>query len=489
MIERLRARWAAPGGYREFLVIAVPMILSTASWSVQHFVDRVFLTWYSTDALAASLPAGLTNFVLVSFFMGTAGYVNTFVAQYTGAGRPERVGPSLWQGVYLAVFSAVLGLGATLLAEPIFHWVGHDPAVRDNEIVYFRILCYGIGPLILSTALSCFYSGRGKTWPVLWVNVAATSFNIVIDYALIFGRFGAPEMGMQGAAWATNGAAVFSALLFAVLLLRPRFRREYAMLSARFDRQLFGRLLKFGGPNGVNFMLDMLSFTFFILIVGRIGTLELTASNLAFNINSLAFMPLIGAGIAVSTMVGQRLGADDPDAAHYCTWSGVHLAMVYMGGMALIYIVAPGLFLMPYGVGAQGPEFVAARDLARVLLRFVALYCVFDAVYMMFTAALKGAGDTQYVMFASVAMGVGIMVVPPLIAVEYFSAGVFTVWIFICAYLAAAGVVFYLRFRAGKWRDMRVIETVVVPDVPAEALAAVTEVTPPQGLADSEGHP
>ena len=91
MFEAIRSRWTAPGGYREFLVIAFPMILSTATWSVQHFIDRVFLTWYSTDALAASLPAGMTNFVIVSLFLGTAGYVNTFVAQYVGAGRPTRV--------------------------------------------------------------------------------------------------------------------------------------------------------------------------------------------------------------------------------------------------------------------------------------------------------------------------------------------------------------------------------------------------------------
>ena len=459
MFEAIRSRWTAPGGYREFLVIAFPMILSTATWSVQHFIDRVFLTWYSTDALAASLPAGMTNFVIVSLFLGTAGYVNTFVAQYVGAGRPTRVGPSLWQGVYLSVISGGAGFVVALLATPIFQFIGHDAAVQANEVPYFRILCYGIGPLILSTSLSCFYSGRGRTWPVLGVSVVAMSLNIVIDYALIFGHWGAPELGIQGAAWATNIATAIAAVIYVLLLARPSYRREFATLSGwRFDRDLFGRLLRFGGPSGLNFMLDILSFTLFILIAGRIGRLELTATNLAFNINSLAFMPLIGAGIALSTMVGQRLGRDDPDAAEYCAWTGVHLALGYMSVMALAYSLLPDLFLMPYGVGAHGPEFDAARDLARQLLRFVAFYCVFDAVYIMFTAVLKGAGDTRFVLLASLLMGAGIMVAPPLIAVEWFDAGVFVVWIFICAYLAAGAVVFYLRFRGGKWKSMRVIE-------------------------------
>ncbi len=459
MLTPIRTRWSAPGGYREFLAIAFPMILSTASWSVQHFVDRMFLTWYSTDALAASLPAGMTNFIFVSLFLGATGYVNTFVAQYVGAGQPERVGPSIWQGVYLSVISVVAGLLVALLASPIFELVGHDAEVRANEIDYFRILCYGMGPLILSTALSCFYSGRGQTWPVLGVSVASVGFNIVVDYALIFGHWGAPEMGIRGAAWATNGSAVFAVFLYVLLLARPSYRRRFALLSGwRFDHVLFGRLLRFGGPSGVNFMLDIMSFTLFILIVGRIGKLELTATNLAFNINSLAFMPLIGAGIGLSTMVGQRLGADDPDAAEYCTVTGLHLALGYMSLMALAYVLLPDLFLMPYGIGAQGPEFGPARDLARKLLRFVAFYCVFDAGFMMLTAALKGAGDTRYVMYASILLALGIMVVPPLIAVELFDASVFVVWIFICAFLAAGCGTFYLRFRGGKWRSMRVIE-------------------------------
>ena len=460
MIATIRGRWATPGGYREFLAIAFPMILSTASWSVQQFIDRIFLTWYSTDALAASLPAGMTNFVFVSLFFGTAAYVNTFIAQYIGADRPQRVGPALWQGVYLSTIGAVAGFAVAQLATTIFAMVGHNAAVQAAEVSYFRILSYGMGPLILSTVLSCFYSGRGRTWPVLGVSIIGMLFNIIVDYALIFGTWGAPEMGIEGAAWATNGAALFTALLYIGLLSRPTYRRTFAIFSGwRIDSNLFRRLLRFGGPSGVNFMLDILSFTLFILIVGRIGRLELTATNLAFNINSLAFMPLIGAGIALSTMVGQRLGSNEPDAAEYCTWTGLHLALGYMGIMALAYLSLPDLFLMPYGIGAQDPEFAAARDLARQLLRFVAFYCVFDAFYMMLTAALKGAGDTRFVMLASVVLGMILMVILPLIAVEFFDAGIFVVWLFICSFLAAGAVVFYKRFRGGKWRHMRVIET------------------------------
>ena len=466
MIRYVKARWSAKDGYRDFLVIAFPLILSTATWSVQHFVDRVFLTWYSTEALAAALPAGMTSFVITALFLGTAGYVNTFVAQYTGAGRPHRVGPSLWQGGYLSVVSGVAGLGCAAVSDPLFDFVGHDPAIRADEVAYFRILCYGLFPIVLSSALSCFYSGRGKTWTVLAVSTATMLANVLLDYSLIFGNWGFPRWGIEGAAWATNIANLFGAILYGLLLIQRRYRTEFATLSGwRLDPELFSRLLRYGVPNGINFMLDLLALSLFVLVMGRVGTLELTATNLAFNINSLAFMPLVGCGIAVSTMVGQRLGQDRPDAAETATWSGVQLALVYMGTMSLAYLFLPRLFLSPYGVGAQGPEFEAARDLAALLLRFVAAYCVFDALFIVFTATLKGAGDTRYVMYLSVFLGFVIMAIPSYVAHHYFDAGVYVMWAFMCAYIMIGGIAFYFRFRGGKWKSMRVIEEHPAPKV------------------------
>ena len=472
MIAYISRRWHAEGGYREFLVIAFPLILSTAAWSVQHFVDRMFLTWYSTEAMAAALPAGMTSFVLASGFMGIASYINTFVAQYVGAGRADRVGPSLWQGVYLAALSGVAALAFIAVAPALFDFIGHEEAVREFEVTYFSILCLGIPPLILSTAFSCFFSGRGKTWTVLNVSVAATVFNIVMDYGLIFGRWGLPEWGIRGAAWATNGAEMFSALLFVLLVLRRRYRREYGTLSGwRLDRELFGRLLRYGGPSGINFMMDMMSFSLFILIVGRLGTLELAATNLAFNVNTLAFMPLIGAGIAVSTMVGQRLGQNRPQAAAYCTWTALHVAQVYMTAMTLAYLFVPQLFLMPYAFGAHGQDFLAAREMALTLLRIVAAYCLFDALYIILTAALKGAGDTRFILYAGLALGWLVMIIPAYVAHTLFDASLYSLWAFLCAYLILGAFVFYWRFRTGKWMSMRVIATEAQSTEPAAAPA------------------
>ena len=143
MLNLIAQRWRGEGGCGEVLRLALPLIVSTGAFSIQMFVDSVFLTWYSPDAMAAAMQGGATAFTFISLFFGTVIYVNTFVAQYTGAGRAERVGPAVWQGVYFSLLAAVLILGLVPLAGPIFDMIGHDSEIRLLEVSYFRIMCLG----------------------------------------------------------------------------------------------------------------------------------------------------------------------------------------------------------------------------------------------------------------------------------------------------------------------------------------------------------
>ncbi len=131
-MTRLKNRWNGKGGYREVLILATPLILSTASWSVQHFVDRMFLSWYSSEALAAAMPAGMLHFSMVSIFMGTVGYVGTFVAQYHGASMYHRIGPAIWQSIYISLVGGLLLLCAIPFAEPVFRLIGHSGQDQRN---------------------------------------------------------------------------------------------------------------------------------------------------------------------------------------------------------------------------------------------------------------------------------------------------------------------------------------------------------------------
>jgi MATE family multidrug resistance protein len=455
----LKDRWNREGGYREVLVIAIPLILSTATWSVQHFVDRMFLTWYSPETIAAAMPAGMLNFSLISVFMGTAGYVSTFVAQYYGAKRYHRIGPALWQGIYISVFGGCVLLSAIPLAGPIFKMVGHSSQVQQNEIIYFQILCLGGGAYIASYALSGFFSGRGKTWPVMWVNALTTAVNLILDYALIFGHWGFPEMGIRGAAIATVVAGLFSLTVFFALLFTGGNDFIYHTLRGwRPEKDLFIRLLRFGFPSGVQFFLEMAGFTGFVLVVGRLGTVSLAATNIAFNINTLAFMPMIGCGIAISVLVGKYLGGEKPEFAHTAAYSGFHLTFAYMVSIAAAYVLVPDLFVAPFAHHADPAGFGEIYHLSVILLRFVAVYSIFDTMNIIFCSAIKGAGDTRYVMFMTVILSVFVLIIPVYVAVEVMASGLMVAWVFATIYVTSLGVTFYLRFLGGKWKAMRVIE-------------------------------
>lgn len=454
-----RGHWKGEGGYREVLAISVPLILSTSAWSLQMFVDRTFLSWYSPEALAASLPAGILNITTTSIFAGTAGYVSVFVSQYYGAGRFSRMGSAMWQGIYIALIGGFIHLLLIPFAPQIFALFGHEPAVQRFESEYFQMLCLGAAPHIASAAFSGYFTGIGRTWPVMWINFVATGFNLTLDYVLIFGKFGFPEMGMKGAGIATSAAAVVYCILYVGLFYIPGFaENDNALRQWRLDLELFKRLIRFGLPSGMQFFIDLAGFTGFILIVGHLGTEDLAATNVAFNVNTIAFMPMMGLGFAISILVGKYLGAEKPPLAESSSIAGFHLSFAYMSFMGLCYIALPSLFLLPFELGADPERFAPVAEKAKILLRFLALFALFDGMNIIFSSALKGAGDTRFVMFMLTTMAIFGLVLPVGMAVYYFQANIYTVWTIATVYGLVLALGFFVRFSLGHWKEMRVIE-------------------------------
>lgn len=455
---RLKDRWQRRGGYKEVLVLAAPLILSTGAMAVQEFVDRMFLSWYSPESIAAATPAGILHFAILSFFIGIASYVNTFVAQYYGAGRRDRIGPSVWHGVYIALIGGLLNIMLVPLSPALFLFIGHPPEVQVLESIYFRILCFGAVFPIASAALSGFFSGRGKPWPIMIVNTLATALNVVLNYALIFGNWGFPELGIAGAGISTVISTCFACIILLILILRPAYNRVYATVRGWApSRELFSRLLRFGLPNGVQFFIDVFGFTVFILLVGRLGTVQLAATNIAFNINALAFMPMLGLGVAVSVLVGQYLGENRVELAERSVYSGAAVSFLYMGGIACAYVTVPGLFVSIFSPHTGQVSFESIREIAVILLRFVAIYSLFDTMNIVFASAVKGAGDTRFVMFLIIAMSSGFLVIPSYLALVIFKVGIYGAWIILSLYIILLGFCFLFRFLGGKWKSMRVI--------------------------------
>ncbi|MDR1194912.1 MAG: MATE family efflux transporter [Endomicrobium sp.] len=459
---KFKKRWKCRGGYSDFLKIAFPLIISTGAWAAQNFINRFFLAWHSKEAFAASLPAGVLNFSIMSIFVGTITYVDVFVSQYYGKKEYRSIGPSVWQSFYLAFVGAFLLLFISFFSENIFAFIGHVPAIAAEEIKYFRVLCYGALPSLAASALSGFYAGRGKTKTVLIINVAGILVNVVFDYFLIFGKAGLPELGITGAALATIIGSITMFVLFAFLVTSQKNNKTYNTRKFTPDFKFIKRLLKFGFPNGVQFFFDMSGFTFFVLIIGTVGELELSASNIALNINQLAFMPLIGCGITTSILVGQFLGRNKASLAERSVYTALHIIYFYVAFMVLSFILIPNLFIYPFSKGAESEIIEQIRPMTVNLLRFVALYSVFDPMNIIFASAIKGAGDTAFVMKLLIILSVFAAAIPIYIAVITFKLGVYAGWSIMVFYAIALALSFYLRYKTYKWKKMRVIEMQVI---------------------------
>ena len=468
------------GGPGQVLKIAFPLILSSSAMTLQMFVDRVFLMWYDRDAMSGAMMGGMLSFVFFSLFLGTVTYASTFVSQYDGAKMRNRIGPAVWQSVYFSIAAGLIMAASALFCKPIIALVGHEPLIAGYELIYFKILMVGAMPGLIDAALSCFMTGRGKTWAVMWVNVVKTLVNAVLDYAMIFGKLGFPQWGIAGAAIATVICHIVGCVIYFIIFLLQENRRNFGSGIFKADFELFGRLMKYGFPSGVQFMLDILGFSLFIAFVGRINPVAFAATSMAFQINSLAFMPMIGFGIATSVLVGNAIGAERPHIAQKSTFSASYITFGYMIVIAIGYIVVPNLFMLPFEARAVAGQIEAIKPMVKTLLIFVAFYSLFDTGNIIFSAALKGAGDTRFVMYVSLLLNWLIMVIPSWLAVTFLTgdARLYGAWFALTGYVCALAILFFLRFLAGKWKTMRVIEkTPVLPGIMPSVPTIETEST------------
>ncbi|UIJ37117.1 MATE family efflux transporter [Desulfobaculum bizertense] len=455
----MASRWTGKGGIREVLSVGLPLVASMASSTVMQFTDRVFLGHYSLETLAASISGSMSNFVFMCFFVGVASYANVFVAQYMGASQPRKVGAVVWQSIWFAllawIFMCLLALGA----PAIFALAGHSPEVQNLEVIYFRFLNIFSGANILAVGLSTFFSGRGRTRIVMLVSLFTACINIPLDYALIFGAGPFPRLGIAGAGLATGIGWVLSAVLYAVLIFRPRNDALYGVFrSCRLDGALFMRLMRFGIPSGVQFFLDMFGVAFFIMLVGRMGDEALAVTNMIFSLDNFSSLPLYGLHVASEILVGRALGSNNTEQAVFAAKNAVLTCLGWAVCIAAVFVLAPGPLLEMFRpAGYDAAAFAQMRHTGEILLLYVAAWAICEAVAVGFLGALKGAGDTRFVMFLMGWSSMLTLVIPPFLLIEFFDAGVFTVWLCVVLNVFVLMAAASLRFRRGKWKDLRVI--------------------------------
>ncbi|WP_141735789.1 MATE family efflux transporter [Oligoflexus tunisiensis] len=445
--------------WKHLLKLAWPLIVANSFWNLQLTIDRVFLGQYSTEALAAAMAVMGVFWTPMALLQQTAAYLMTFVAQYFGARENRMIGPAVWQSIYLSVVGGLLFLGLIPTADFIFTLVGHSEQVKALEIEYFQAMCYTALPTALVAAASSFFSGLGHTRVVMWINGVGLVANVVFDYLLIFGHWGFPPLGVAGAGYATALATWCSAIYALYLLFQRKNEGEFAIRSQWMIRwDLMKRYLRFGLPSGLQWALEGLAFTVFLIVVGRMtqGDAALAASGIAVTVMMLAVLPPMGLAQAVSIQLGQHLGEKRPDLAETYTWSGLQLAFMYIVLVGTTFLAFPQFYLSWFHNSNQAALWNEVSIIVPYILMFVSLFICFDSMNLIFSFALKGAGDTRFVTLVALTVPWPLMVLPTWIVKDWDGA-VYWAWAAASFFIIFQSFIFLARFRGGQWKSMSVI--------------------------------
>ncbi|MDD2600015.1 MAG: MATE family efflux transporter [Kiritimatiellae bacterium] len=460
--EKERVKNLTPGGYAEMWRIAGPLIMSMGSYTIMQFCDRVFLSRYSSVSIQAALPAGILAHTLICFFQSLCGYSSTFTAQYYGAGDFKRCVESTFQGLWLALASWPF----ILLLIPLGLWLlgltAHSEAVLAAEKPYFTILMVGGFVLPLNAVLGGYFMGVGRTRINLLANVIGCSLNVLLNYIFIFGKWGVPEMGIHGAAYATVISAVLTAVIQWVVFVNTRAVKQYKLRELLgVNLPLMGRIVHFGSQSGLHLLMEIGSFSVFIMLTGKLGALALTASNIAFSINNLAFSPLLGFGLAASTLVAQHKGAGNQSAAARSGMTATKMALIYMLVVGATFLLLPRFYFELFNPkdAAFSPQ--ELLSVGRVMLVIMTFWGLFDVVTIVLGDALKGAGDTRFVLLFLSLSG-WVLMIPGAVLLLYYDRGIIALWTWLAAYILLAAIGTAWRWHSGRWKRIQVIESRIV---------------------------
>lgn len=438
-------------GYRSHaratLALGLPLIGSHLAQMALHVTDTVLLGRYGVNELAAVVIAGSSFFVVFIFGSGFAQAVMPLVAVAVGSGDEWQVRRDARMGLWLS-------LGFGLLTYPLFwfsgSWLlalGQKPEVAQLGQDFLRIGGWGMIPALLVMALKGYLAALKRTQVVLWTTLAAVVVNLAVAYPLIFGAWGAPEMGVRGAAVAS---LVVQAGTFVVLALYAHWLpdlRQYHLFQHfwRADWQALGQVFRLGWPIGVTGLAESGLFSASALMMGWIGTVELAAHGLAMQVVALTFMVHLGLANATTVRTGHAEGAGDARGLR----DGAKVAVGLSAGFGLLmvaaFLILPGPILSLF-VDATKPEASRIVAYGSTLLALAALFQLADAMQVMALGLLRGIRDTRVPMWAA-AMSYWVIGIPSSYVLA-FKAGLGGVglWLGLVIGLVIAAVTMMWRF-------------------------------------------
>ena len=462
------SRWS--DGVGEVWRQAWPTVVSMTSYTVMGFVDALMVARLGPTEFAAQGNGGIWSFLPISLVFGVLTVVNTFVAQNVGAGRGTETARYGWAGLWLGVFAWLfLLLPWAFLLPLLFRLSGHHPELVDMEVEYAWILLLGGVVLLGGKGMSHWFFGYQRPRVITVAALAANGVNIVANYVLVFGEEGLPAwglpgipgmpaLGLPGAAIGTVIGTMVELLIPLAVFLGPRLAAETGSRQVwRPDFRAIRDLLRIGWPAAVQFGNEMACWTIFTtVLIGSFGTDHMSAGWAVIRYMHLSFMPAVGFSVATTSLVGKWIGAGRPDIAISRVRIALTLAVGYMTVCAIVFLTARASLVSVFIDDTVDAE-TAARIIAigSGMLIWAALFQTMDAVGIVYTGALRGAGDTVWpgittaVLSWTLLVGLGWFLVVRF--PELSSQGP---WIAATSYIVLFGGVMAFRFERGGWRKI-----------------------------------
>lgn len=431
--------------------MALPMVVSQGAFAIMIFTDRWFMAQISPTHMAAALGGGVAWYFTISLFNGILAYATALVAQYMGAQEFGKCSRVITQGVLMSIASLPLFLVLAFVGKGMFAAMGHDPAQVVEEETYYTIMTLFGSLMLARTCLSCFFSGIGRTSVVMICDVAGVLFNIPLTWALVFGQFGLPALGIAGAAYGSVTSMVFTLGLYLAFYLARENRQKFSIASSLiFDRGIARRYLRLGFPSGMEMFLNIAAFNLFLLMFQSYGIPEAASATIVFNWDILSFVPLLGLNIAIMSMIGRFVGAGDMTKTNEVTSAGYILGIGYSLMLCLLFIVFRNQLVEIFIFYEEQSEEI--RSLARFMMIGLSCYVLCEGILQVAAGVLRGAGDTRWIMAASVSLHWAMLVLQFFI-IKVWDFGPRVSWLAFVLMILAICVVFLARLWSNKWRD------------------------------------
>lgn len=380
--------------YRTIALLAWPVMAEMFLQTLAQMVDMAMVGRLGQAAIAAVGLSFRPMFVGQAIFLGLGVATTALVARFIGAGDRKMATRAAEQSLLTtSVLALALAAFGFFFARQITLFMGADADVIDLGIEYLRAFSPGLFFLMLSTIMTSSLRASGDTKTSFYAGMIANSVNVVLNYTLIFGHFGFPALGVKGAALATSIAHFTTACILFTTLLRGKggLRLNWRDF-ATFDWPLIGRIFRIGIPAALERLVMSLSLMLHVKVVATLGTTAVAVSTLASNVEQLSYMPAIGFAVAASTLVGQNLGANRPEAAEQSAWGATRLCALFMGTMGLLFVLIPSVFVRIY---TDDPVVI---EPAAQILRIIGVSQLPQAIAFVASGVLRGAGDTNAVL-------------------------------------------------------------------------------------------